>query len=388
MPPRRGHTKSRNGCDRCKERRVKCDEGDPCANCAKRGLQCSFERRPATSMRPPSESPAISPPTEDAFSSFHHAVADTSAFLREWGAQDPELMHHYCIYTAKTLSERGKIRDVWHIEVPKIAYSFEFLMHGILSLSALHLAYTRPERHSHYLSSSNFHMALGLQTFRIILQTPTKENCSALFCFSSLIMVWTCGAPTDLGDSRPLESVFRLFSLCRGIMTLQPFMPHVENGPLAPLFLRDYADDPADPANPLQFGLFPGVGDQIENIRQLVSSERLSEHERVVYQQAIDRLERSFLRLQVCEKPAQCGMIFLWPITVCDEFVRLLMEKNPLALILLAHYCTQLYLFRDYWFIENRAGRLLWGISATLPSRFAQWLEWPRQFCDSGQFPV
>ena len=231
-----------------------CDEACPCANCVKRNLACTFERRPPKPRPSPlnqsdqsSDSPGRSLQTDNAIHSFQQPVPDASAFVREWGAQDPELMHHYCIYTSKTMSDRPSIRDVWQIEVPKIAYSYEFLMHGILSLSALHLAYTRPERYSHYLNTSNFHMALGLQTFRIILQTPTKENCRALFCFSSLIMVWTCGAPTDLGDSRPLESVIRLFNLCRGIMTLKPFMSHVESGSLAPLFLKDFRSDPTPP---------------------------------------------------------------------------------------------------------------------------------------------
>ncbi|RAK87142.1 C6 transcription factor [Aspergillus costaricaensis CBS 115574] len=394
MPPRRAHTKSRNGCDQCKSRRVKCDEAQPCANCVKRHLTCTFERRPpkpepypSTQSGKLSESPTVSSRTDDAIAAFQHQVADASAFLREWGAQDPELMHHYCIYASKTLSDREVIRDVWQVEVPKIAYSYEFLMHGILSLSALHLAYTRPERYSHYLNSSNFHMALGLQTFRIILQNPTKQNCEALFCFSSLIMVWTCGAPTDLGDSRPLESIIRLFNLCRGIMTLQPFMSHVENGPLAPLFLRDFRSDPGLPEDHVQSLHFPGLGDQLDAIRQLIASEPLSEQERLIYQQATDCLGKAFWRLQVCEKPAQCGIIYMWPISVRDEFVGFLLDKSPIGLILLAQYCAQLYLFRGYWFVEDRAQELLSAVTAALPSRLAHWLDWPRQFCSSGTLP-
>ncbi|PYI09286.1 C6 transcription factor [Aspergillus sclerotiicarbonarius CBS 121057] len=395
MPPRRAHTKSRNGCDQCKSRRVKCDEGCPCANCVKRHLSCTFERRPPQPGPSPvsqsdqsSDSPALSLRTDHAISSFQQQVADASGFLREWGAQDPELMHHYCIYTSKTMSDRESIRDVWQIEVPKIAYSYEFLMHGILSLSALHLAYTRPEKHSHYLNTSNFHMALGLQTFRIILQNPTEENCRALFCFSSLIMVWTCGAPTDLGDSRPLESVIRLFNLCRGIMTLRPFMSHVENSPLAPLFLRDFRFEPRPPQDHDQPILFPGIDNQMEGIRQLVASEPLSEQTRLVYQQATESLEKSFWRLQNCEKPAQCGMIFFWLISVRDEFVGFLVDKTPIGLVLLAQYCAQLYLFRGYWFVEDSAQELLGGVAAALPSRLTPWLEWPRQYCSSGRLPV
>ncbi|UKZ73213.1 hypothetical protein TrVFT333_000855 [Trichoderma virens FT-333] len=46
MPPRRSHKKSRAGCRRCKNRKIKCDEVHPrCGNCSKHGVMCDFESR-------------------------------------------------------------------------------------------------------------------------------------------------------------------------------------------------------------------------------------------------------------------------------------------------------------------------------------------------------
>lgn len=40
---KRKHSKSRNGCDNCKKRRIKCDEKLPqCSYCEKKGIQCSY----------------------------------------------------------------------------------------------------------------------------------------------------------------------------------------------------------------------------------------------------------------------------------------------------------------------------------------------------------
>ncbi|WAO82885.1 C6 zinc finger domain-containing protein [Fusarium falciforme] len=39
---RLGHKKSRNGCLRCKARRVKCDELRPCTNCVRHHVECSL----------------------------------------------------------------------------------------------------------------------------------------------------------------------------------------------------------------------------------------------------------------------------------------------------------------------------------------------------------
>ncbi|KAI0593267.1 hypothetical protein F4775DRAFT_578701 [Biscogniauxia sp. FL1348] len=44
--PRLGYLKSRHGCDRCKQRRVKCDECTPCSACVRHGIRCSLLDRP------------------------------------------------------------------------------------------------------------------------------------------------------------------------------------------------------------------------------------------------------------------------------------------------------------------------------------------------------
>lgn len=170
-------------------------------------------------------------------------IADSTLFLREWNGQDLELMHHFCISTSKTMSPLEEVCNVWESEIPKIGYAYEFLMRGILSLSALHLAYLKPEKQSQYLTSSTFHMALALPAFRTILQSPTEENCCALFAFSSIIMIWICAAPADSVNFRPLENAVELFNLCRGIMSLKDFIPIIRKSRLGSMFSPDYGFD-------------------------------------------------------------------------------------------------------------------------------------------------
>lgn len=69
MPPRRSHKKSRAGCRRCKNRKIKCDEVHPrCGNCVKHGVLCDFENPSEvfdelTSVATPVATPAArSPP--------------------------------------------------------------------------------------------------------------------------------------------------------------------------------------------------------------------------------------------------------------------------------------------------------------------------------------
>ncbi|KAE8374548.1 hypothetical protein BDV26DRAFT_269820 [Aspergillus bertholletiae] len=395
MPPRRSHKKSRNGCDQCKKRRVKCDEADPCLNCTRRSLSCSYLQRIVTPRPEPAKkhperlvacTPApgtslaeISAQTEAALDVFQRSLADTAYFVREWNGQDPELMHHYCISTCITLSDQEDVQHAWRTEVPKIAYSYEFLMHGILSLSALHLSYVKPEKHSHYLTSSTFHMALGLQTFRIILRKPTKENCFALFAFSSIIVAWICAVPTDSKDAQPLSSVIEMFNLCRGIITLLEFFPLIQKSPLGPLMGQDWSEK-----EHLPLRLFHGLDGQIDRLRSQLTVEVLSEEETSILEHAIDELKKTCQRIEPAHLPSACGLVYVWPLSVRAGFVGLIEQRQPFALVLLAYYCAQLYVFRSFWLIEKRAESLLSEVLAVIPPGYADLLDWPRRFCSHG----
>ncbi|CAK7200909.1 hypothetical protein SEUCBS139899_003609 [Sporothrix eucalyptigena] len=90
-----GHRKSRNGCTKCKTRRVKCDEVRPvCSNCQRLGLECAWphaDGQPATSiaassstnstsanhhLAPPSSSPTHLSPSSQG-TTLHHAPFHT-----------------------------------------------------------------------------------------------------------------------------------------------------------------------------------------------------------------------------------------------------------------------------------------------------------------------
>jgi hypothetical protein len=184
--------------------------------------------------------------SEDPFRAFNDRLLEGTWLPQEWTGQDPELMHHYTLYASKTFARRPQMQEIWQVVVPELAYSYEFLMHGILGLSALHLASIKPERYSHYLAGAGFHMSLGLRSYRRILLSPSRDNCYALFCFSSLIMIYIHGSPTELSESRTargLDSIIELLSLCRGTLVLLPYFDRIRQSPLKPLFMREFAMD-------------------------------------------------------------------------------------------------------------------------------------------------
>ncbi|KAE8377041.1 C6 transcription factor [Aspergillus bertholletiae] len=394
MPPRRAHKKSRTGCVQCKERRVKCDESVPCLNCARRGLPCRYAipngKRPGASSSRPDRahnsqtelSLSISDHLaqrllgkEPISSAFDHLLANV-ALPSHWSAQDPELMYHYCMLTSKTLSRREEVQNVWQNAVPKISFSHEYLMHGILALSALHIALETPERCSSYLTRSSFHLALGLRTFRTLLHSPTPDNCCPLFAFSGVMIIYAYASPVAGDDAlAPLENIVEVFKLCRGILVLEPFMHYVREGPLR-LFMWDGLPYYSDSRSLDEF--YREFLHQIHRLRHFFTIENIDATQCSVYNHGLSELESSLARMRSAGLPLECGMAFLWPISVRDELFHYIQQKCPYACLLLAFYCVQLRLFRDFWFLRQLPQMLLESISVCLPARLSGWLEWPR----------
>jgi Fungal specific transcription factor domain len=152
-------------------------------------------------------------------------------------------MHHFTIYTSVTISERKEVQDVWQIEIPKMAYSYGFLMHGILSLAALHLSHLKPENYGDYMTSSRMHLTFGLRSFVRVLPSPTTENCSALFSFCSVIMIYTYGCPMESNEVDTavlLNNIIEVFRVSRGTLIIMPYLKSMGRNGLEPLFRQEY----------------------------------------------------------------------------------------------------------------------------------------------------
>ncbi|KAK0650704.1 Sterol uptake control protein 2 [Lasiodiplodia hormozganensis] len=176
---RRPHRKSRFGCKNCKSRKIKCDEEKPqCGQCTKHAVVCDFSTResvPASSVSSSNttattsginsallnpETPTGTPPISHDDEAWHWRrllpsdfdLASASSLniatnnpiepQLELNMTDLELLHHFTVTTAYTLSTAPELQTWWRIEVPHIAFSYPFVMRALLSLSGIHVAHT------------------------------------------------------------------------------------------------------------------------------------------------------------------------------------------------------------------------------------------------------
>jgi len=65
-----------------------------------------------------------------------------------------------------------------------------------------------------------------------------------------------------------------------------------------------------------------------------------------------------------------------------EEYVMLLNQRRPEALIILAYYGVVLHSYRKAWAIGDSGAALIKAISAQLGSYWGHWLLWPMQMVD------
>jgi hypothetical protein len=183
--PRIAFKKSRGGCRRCKERKVKCDEGKPtCHNCARHHAACEYLPAPAKrrgahdgvggpdggAPRGASSTPGASStgsaqrPRKRPLPDLDRNGGDAEA--EEEGEEDDDdegdegeglglpparrrllelqLLHHFVTVVAQTFSAADNpiVRDVWTSLVPRTAFAHGFLLNTLLAFSALHVMST------------------------------------------------------------------------------------------------------------------------------------------------------------------------------------------------------------------------------------------------------
>ncbi|KAL3432494.1 hypothetical protein BDV09DRAFT_187461 [Aspergillus tetrazonus] len=376
MAQRRSHQKSRHGCLECKRRRVKCDESRPvCANCARRQTDCEYDSSgPLRWMTDePSRSPRslsdrqTAPPSPD-FSLLRQLRSNSTnsydSALPALNICDLELMlqwvnETYCIFTRGQQTE-----EIWRKHVPEQALSYPFLMHGILALSALHIACTRTMRapvdaKSDYLHVAISHQDQALALFREQLADINISNGKAMFAFASITVLYAFGFPrTPEPGSSAVGDLVQAFVLTRGVQDIlnQSMNTILEDRIWAPLqHVNDY-----DPVLSVQA---QAAIERLHKANEACTRQDPILHDSSLYQAAIDHLADLMAGIQ---SGLGFALACRWVIKLLPAFLERLRDRRPLALAILAHFCAILFRLHDVWFGADWGTRVLREVWYTL----------------------
>lgn len=243
-------------------------------------------------------------------------------------------------------------------------------MHGMLALSAVHLATLQPHRKAELVNIAFKAERVALPSFRRYVNHYDQNNVNVVFAFSSFLIIYTLAISglyenenariPALGGSEP----HWLLVMRGNVQFLANNWPDISQGPFRDILSTElehieYSTNPDDhrlvklhhiliPNNPEEQRAFESCRDALDELRRVSS-----------------------LKLIV---PG--AAIFAWPGRVSNEYLKLVSDRRPQALVILAHYAVLVKKSNLVWYLGNAGEKLLEAINRELDDEWKPYIKW------------
>ena len=294
--------------------------------------------------------------------------------------QHLELLHNFVTNTYASFTLVPAQQNVWCNVAVRHALAFPFLMYQILAVSALHLAHLKPAQSEHYLSSATKLQNHAMNGFNLLPKPIDESSCAAVLIFSSLLALHVLADPTRTKDADfggyidHFTSCIRLMRSVRGLV-ISDFWHYLKSqSEFEPLLKTENPSEPFDTP----------VG--LKALHQIAQNEDLSDRARAAYESAIDRLEWLYAVSGVPHHIySTVRWILSWPVQLTDEYLELLNERRPEALIILSYYGVILTFYRNSWVVGDKGIQLVKAINSHLGGYWDQWMQWAMEVIDNAE---
>jgi hypothetical protein len=370
-----------------------CDEEKPsCKKCEGYGTPCSYLQTHALKTGIQTTSTISTPPAGPTIQSMlcpeppsstpsplptYNPNADPSAFTM----LDMELIHFFLTESADQF-KGYYLPKMFKTAIMQISFQYPFLLHEMLSLAALHIAHSQPERKSYYLLAADSHTTTGLSLFQQEIRRGVNEtNCHACFAFSTMLFT-QAWASQDLSKPNYLffpptegtaEGQVQWVKLIRGTHTiLEGKWGILAQGPLAGLFTRwdaldENRDDPITEEEEWQ----------LRNVREAWIVSARTQEEKNILDGALRKLQRVMSMLSNHQDIGKHPIIMSWFSTISDEYIKMLEQRTPEAVLIAIYYCVPLRLLDTAWWMKGKARNLLETLLGVLGEGWTRWTKWP-----------
>jgi hypothetical protein len=268
---------------------------------------------------------------------------------------------------------------MWRVIAPQLGFVHHFVMRGILALSALHLAHSRPSHRDKFISQAIMHHQAGLIAVTPILPNITKENCSAVYLFSTVTFLLTLASPRKPGDLLVMgeSGIAEWLTLFRGVQVIvSSFHEDLKSGILGPMFslgerrsrTRDEQSESSEENHHL--GL----------LRYVIRENVIDQHLFDIYMAAIDQLQKSLaVAYSGIYHTLESSDVFIFLFCVSEEYLLLLKDRTQESLAVFAHFCIIAKRLENNWWAEGWSGHLMSQIYALLDAEHRLWIRWPME---------
>ncbi|PSN58954.1 hypothetical protein BS50DRAFT_566210 [Corynespora cassiicola Philippines] len=393
---RKPHRKSRNGCRECRRRRIKCDEEKPqCKHCVRHEVHCIYpdtlDFTRASSALPAVEgatTQAVSPRVTPCLYVDESSPVPSGVYFE---LKDLALLHHWSLSTSLSILKSPQLNHFWQKVFTEIAFHNACVMHSILSIAALHVAYLcTSNRHRHICYAAHHH-TLALRSFREDISCLKPDNSDALFASSTLTFFYAFIRFGKLygwdGEDGSGPRVSRILGaewipLVRGMeAVLHPVYEYVRVGPLRSLLgLGNFFEMDPDAQ--------PGPDDEaLLRLREIWVSDENSQ----VYDDTLHLMRRTnawMAQFRIASDEQLTGWgynrewsgPFAWLFLASERYFVLQQQRQPPALVLFAYFGVMLQHLDGYWWADGCGKSIVSAVDECLGPYWSSWLQWPKEF--------
>ncbi|KAI9901034.1 hypothetical protein N3K66_002851 [Trichothecium roseum] len=394
---------------------VQCDEVRPsCSNCVKFGVPCDFDTRPRPAPSKPDHGSSSSSTTitttqplrrgrpRSNWSAWADQIKRSSAAAQRCSCacprthtrvEDMELFHHYLTSTAETLGDM----HLWSQGAVRLGFQHECVLELMLGMAAYHIASTKEQHGAQaYADTAERLCAAALPKATDLLGKISPDHGPPLYISSVLISFAGFARGPRPGDLLLVADGEQVpwLTLLRGVRVVIETLGWgaIFSGPLEPHFPRPEKDQDASaattPPSPLPpFSTPAGTEDWraslsgVSSIVAMIPDAATSEVYHKTIRTLSEAMESTFGAGHHASRQATGAfqVTMGWVYRVADEYVELLRAKEPVALLILAHFCALLRTQESCWFVRGWAAHVLREVIES-SAECEKWLQWPIRF--------
>ena len=246
----------------------------------------------------------------------------------------------------------------------------------MLSISALHLSTSQPEKAQSFRDESAKLQTEALRIFNDSVKEINAENVIPSFIYSGMLGLHNfCDTFATRSESLDnfLDRLVQSIRVLRGVRTiLSGWWEFLLNSDIKALIQEGQA-----------------VADRNDEVVQhldelcsrIAQSAGLDPSQSKIYEEAIRQMiwvYKSRPSSDVMDEKHNPWMITTWPIVVSTEYTNLLAQRKPEALVVLSYFTVLLHKCGEFWAIGKGGQFLLDVLGAYLGGQWEVWLAWPR----------
>jgi hypothetical protein len=290
---------------------------------------------------------------------------------------DLELLHNFSTSTCLTLQNDPALRTMWKVNVPKVGFSYDFVMRGILAVSSLHIAHFTPEKRDFYVSQALIQHQSGLRAATAMLPNITDENCSAVYIFSALTLFFAIATPRKPGDFLVVgetgvvdwlilvKGVVSIINTAKDTLSKGPFGLMFRAGERRQKLKEDLAAD------------FRGEQDPLRDLRDHINNSQLSEKDFHTYHSAIEELRKSYaIMYRQIYPDYETGDVCDWLFKLTPEFLEHFQDRSQESLAIFAYFCVLMQRANECWWLDGSGIHFLSQTYDLLDEEHRLWVRW------------